>query len=222
MEKVAEDVAQAVLRMIGSAAEPPLQPETLKEAFRARWPTPDSRTPMNDAMSAAAQSAAACTGQGLDSWKTAVAHAWQPAVDETVEEYLKSARWSFQKGDPLEGVETLTDAVRATLGHIAAVRDWPHNAHDDLYRIAAALGSGSGWPETMEEFERALDNASEEGKNFGAAMGASMGRPRMLKFGVYAEYPEDAEEDGFLFAETTIELANRLAGQDPNTRGSEA
>ena len=32
---------------------------------------------MNDAMSAAAQAAAACTGQGPDSWKTAVSQAWQ-------------------------------------------------------------------------------------------------------------------------------------------------
>ena len=46
----------------------------------------------------------------------------------------------------------------------------------------------------------------------GAALGASMGRPDMLKFGVYAENPNGAEEDGFLFATTTIELANRLAG----------
>ena len=114
-------------------------------------------------------------------------------------------------------METLTDAVRATLGHIAAVRGWPHSAHDDLYYIAAALASGSGWPESMEEFERALANASEEGGNMRAAFAASMGRPDMLKFGVYAEYPEDAEEDGFLFATVAIELANRLAGQAPNT-----
>ena len=215
MERVAQDVAQVVLRMIVSAAKPPLQPEALKAAFQAKWPTPDSRTPMTDAMSAAAQAADACTGQGPDSWKTAVSQAWQPAVDEAVEEYFKAARRSFRQGEPLEGVETLTDAVRATLGHIAAVRDWPHSAHDDLYCIAAALGSGSGWPGTMEEFERALDNASEEGKHLGSTLGASMGRPRMLKFGVYAERPEGAEEDGFLFATTAIELANRLAGQTP-------
>ena len=33
----------------------------------------------------------------------------------------------------------------------------------------------------------------------------------MLKFGVYVEHPDRAEEDGVLFAKTTIELANRLA-----------
>ena len=42
-----------------------------------------------------------------------------------------------------------------------------------------------------------------------------MGRPDMLKFGVYAENPDGPEEDGFLFATTTIELANRLAEQEP-------
>ena len=175
MEKVAEDVALTVLQKTGSAADPPFQPETLKEAFQARWPTPDSRQPMNDAMSAAAQAASSCTGQDVDSWKTTVSQAWQPAVKEVVEEYFKTARHSFEKGEPLEGVETLTDAVRATLGHIAAAREWPHNTDDDLYAVAAALGSGSGWPGTMEEFDQALDNASEEGKDLRAALGASMG-----------------------------------------------
>ena len=46
-----------------------------------------------------------------------------------------------------------------------------------------------------------------------AAFAASMGRPDMLKFGVYAENPDDAEEDGFLFATTAIDLANQLAAQ---------
>ena len=46
-------------------------------------------------------------------------------------------------------------------------------------------------------------------------MGSSMGRPRMPKFGVYTGNPGGAEEDGFLFAKTTIELANRLARQEP-------
>ena len=110
-------------------------------------------------------------------------------------------------------METLTDAVRATLGHIAAVRNWPHSTHNNLYRIAAALGSGSEWPDTTEEFDRALENASKEGQNLGAALGASMGRSRSLKFGTYAENPDGPEEDGFLSARTTIELANRLAGQ---------
>ena len=213
MEKVAKDVALTVLRKADCGTDPPLQPETLKEAFQAKWPTPNSRKPMNDAVHAAAQAASSCTGQDEESWKTTVSQAWQPAVEEIVGEYFKASRHSFETGEPLEGVETLTDAVRATLGHIAAVRNWPHGTHDDLYRIAAALGSAGGWPDTTEEFDRALDNASEEGRDLGAALGASMGRPRSLKFGTYAEDPEGPEEDGVLFAATTIELANRLAGQ---------
>ena len=213
MEKVAEDVALTVLRRAGSSAEPPLRPETLKDAFQSRWPTPSSGTPMNDAIRAAAQAASSCTGQQADSWNANVSLAWQPAIDEVVDEYFKAAQHSFQKREPLEGVETLTDAVRATLGHIAATRNWPHSTHDDLYSIAAALGSGSDWPNTMEQFNHALENASQEGNNLGAALGASMGRPEMLKFGVYAENPDGPEEDGFLFAITTIELAKLLAKQ---------
>ena len=55
MEKVAEDVALTTLRIVDYAAQPTPQPEKLKEDFQARWPVPDSRLPMNDAMSAAAQ-----------------------------------------------------------------------------------------------------------------------------------------------------------------------
>ena len=215
MEKVAEDIALTALRKVGSAAQPPLQPEKLKDAFQAGWPVPDSRRPMNDAMTAAAHAASNCAGQDADNWKITVSQAWRPAVEEVVEEYFKAARHSFEKGEPLDGVETLTDAVRATLGHIAAVRNWSHSTHENLYSIAAALGSGRLWPDSMEEFDEALMNRSEEGKNLGAALGASMGRPDMLKFGVYAENPDGPEEDGFLFATTTIELANRLAEQEP-------
>ena len=215
MEKVAEDIALTALRKVGSAAQPPLQPEKLKDAFQVGWPVPDSRRPMNDAMTAAAQAASNCAGQDADNWKITVSQAWRPAVEEVVEEYFKAARRGFEKGEPLDGVETLTDAVRATLGHIAAVRYWSHSTHENLYSIAAALGSGRPWPDSIEEFDEALINRSEEGKNLGAALGASMGRPRMLKFGAYAENPDGPEEDGFLFAKTAIELANRLAEQEP-------
>ena len=214
MEKVAEDVALKALRAAAATSDPPLDPEALTEAFQAGWPVEDSRRPMNDATTAA-QAAGNRANQDADAWTTAIAQAWQPAVEEVVQEYLQAARHCFKQGDPLQGVETLTDAVRATLGHIAATRNWPHNAHDDLYGIAAALGSNSDWPTTMDEFQRALDNCTTEGDDLGAALGASMGRPRMLKFGTYAEDPDGPEEEGFLFATTTIELANRMAGQVP-------
>lgn len=213
MEKVARDVALKALLKSVSAVQPHLQTEMLEEAFHAKWPLPDSNTPMKDAM-AAAQAVGNCSGQGTDTWETAVSQQWPAAVEEVVRGYFNAAQHSFEKGEPLEGVETLTDAVRATLGHIAAVRDWPHGSHDDLYSIAAALGSGTEWPDTPEKFDLALKNVSEEGDNLTAALGASMGRPRMLKFGVYAEDPGGLEEDGILFAKTTIELANRLAGRD--------
>ena len=212
MEKVARDVALKVLLKSAPAAQQPLQPEMIKEAFLAEWPLPDSNTPMKDAMRAAAKAVGNCSGQGAGTWETAVSQQWQAAAEEVVEEYFKAAHARFEKREPLEGVEILTDAVRATLGHIAAVRDWPHGSHDDLYSIAAALGSGSEWPDTLEEFDKALENCSDEGDELTAALGASMGRPRMLKFGAYAEDPDGPEEDGILFATVTIELANRLAG----------
>ena len=70
--------------------------------------------------------------------------AWSKAVEEVVEGYFKAAQHSFEKGQSMEGVEALTASVRATLGHIAATRQWPHSTHDDLYSIAAALASGNG------------------------------------------------------------------------------
>lgn len=211
MEKVAKDVALAALRCASAASDSPLDYDALKEAFQARWPTNDSLRPMKDAMSASAQAGSRCSGEDADSWKITMSRTWQTAVEEVVEEYFKAAEHSFEKGEALEGVETLTDAVRATLGQIAALRDWPHSSQGNLYRIVAALGSGREWPNTLEEFEEALGNASEDGNSLGAALGASMGRPDMLKFGVYAENPDGPKEDGFLFAKTTIELANRLA-----------
>ena len=213
MEKVAQDVALTALRTVSHVAQPTPQLEKIKEDFQARWPVPDSNRPMNDAISAVAQAVSSCTGQNADTWKTTVSQTWQPAVEEVVESYFKAARASFQKGDALEGAEILTDAVRATLGHIAATRDWPHGTHDDLYSIAAALGSRTEWPNTIKELDQALETASKEGQHMSASMGASMGLPKSLKFGTYAEYPEDAEENGFSFATTAIELATSLAVQ---------
>jgi hypothetical protein len=215
MEKIAEDVALAVLRDTGPSANPPLQPEILAQAFQAGWPTPESRSPMNDAMTAAAQAAISCTGLNAGRWKDTIYQAWQPAVQETVDGYFKDARHSFEQGQYLKGAEILADAVRATLGHIASVRNWPHGAHGDLYSIVAALGSGSRWPETQEEFDQALDNCSKEGQRLASALGASTGLPDSIKFGTYADNPEHVEENGLSFAETVIELANRLAEKVP-------
>ena len=151
MEKVAQDVALTALRIVTHVAQPTPQLEKIKEDFQARWPVPDSNRPMNDAISAVAQALSSCTGQDADTWKTTLAQTWQPAVEEVVEAYFKTARHSFQKGEPSR--TPLTD-VRATLGHIAATRDWPHGTHDDLYSIAAALGSRTEWPENLRSLTR--------------------------------------------------------------------
>ena len=146
MEKVAKDVALIALGSAGTVSNPPIEPEALKEAFQAIWPTQDNQRPMNDAMGAAAQAASGCSGQNAENWQTTMSRSWQAAVEEVVQEYFKAAQYSFEKGEPLQGAEILTNAVRATLGQIAATRDWPHGNHEDLFNIAAALAVAANGP----------------------------------------------------------------------------
>ena len=153
MESATEGIALTVLRKIGSDQNLPVQPDRLREAFQAIWPIPGSNTPMNDALGAAAQAASNCAGQDGETWKTTVSQAWQPALKEVTREYLRTAKENFRKGELAQGAETLTDAVRATLGYIAAARGWPHSTDEDLHMAATALASGQGWPETMEELD---------------------------------------------------------------------
>ena len=214
MEKVAEDVALTALSKAGSEANMALHLEASKAAFQAAWPTPDSTRPMNDAINTAAQAASNCTGQDAETWESSIGQVWQPAVEEVVGVYLRTARYSFKKGEARQGAETLTDVVRATIGNIAASRNWPHSTDDHLYSIIAALGSGNGWPQTMEEFDQALESSSEDGEHLSLALGASMGLPESIAFGTYLEDPETAEENGLSFVDTVMELANRLAGQE--------
>ena len=47
-------------------------------------------------------------------------------MEDTVQEYFEAARQSLKQGEALQAMETLTDAVQATFGHIAATRQWPH------------------------------------------------------------------------------------------------
>ena len=217
MEKVAQDVALTALRIVTHVAQPTPELEKIKEDFQARWPVPDSNRPMNDAINTAAQAASNCTGQDAKTWQSNVDQVWQPAVEEVVEVYLKTARHSFERGDVRRGAETLTDVARATLGTIAASRNWPHSNDDNLFRAAAALGSETGWPHTTEEFDHALASLSKEGHHLNSALGASMGLPSSIAFGTYSEDPETAEESGLSFARTIMNLANRLAGQKPAT-----
>jgi len=212
MESATELVALSVLRKIGSEQDLTSQPDRLREAFQEAWPIPGSNTPMNDATRAAAQAASKCAGQDEELWKNAVAQAWQSAAREAAQEYLRTARENFRKGELAQGAESLTDAVRATLGYIAAAHGWPHATDEDLHMAATALASGQGWPETMEEFDDALDNMSEEGKHLNASPGASIGLPDSIAFGTYTDAADDAEENGFLFAETVMALAEKLAG----------
>ena len=43
-----------------------------------------------------------------------------------------------------------------------------------------------------------------------------MGLPESITFGTYNGDPEHAEENGLSFAETVLELANHLAGPEPD------
>ena len=217
MEKVAGDVALTALGKAGYEARTALHPESSKAAFQVLWPIPDSSRPMNDAINTAAQAASNCTGQDVETWQSRVGQVWQPAVEEVVELYLETARHSFERGDIRQGAETLTDVVRATLGSIAASRNWPHSSDDNLFRAAAALGSETGWPQTTEEFDQSLASLSKEGHHLNSALGASMGLPSSIAFGTYSEDPKAAEENGLSFATTIMDLAKRLVGQEPAT-----
>ena len=215
MEKVTKDVVLTAARKAGADPQSALDQQTFEAAFQAVWPIPDSVRPMNDAINTAAQAASSFTAQDSNTWETTLTQFWRPAVQEVVDEYLSAARHSFRKGESLEGSEILTDAVRATLGSIAASRNWPHSTEEDLFSTAAALGSGTSWPQSTEDFSKALSSRSKEGRQLGSALGASMGLPESITFGTYQEDPERAEENGLSFAETVLELANHLAGPEP-------
>ena len=144
MEKVAQDLVLAAARMAGSAPHRVLDQQAFMSAFQEAWPIPGSSRPMNDAINTGAQAASNCTGQDTDSWQNILKQCWHPAATEVVNEYFSNARRSFRKGAPQQGSQILTDAVRATLGSIAASRNWPHSTEEDLFSTAAALGSGTG------------------------------------------------------------------------------
>ena len=212
MEKVAEDVALTAVQKATEESGFPPDSQALKTAFQASWPPEGSQHPMNHVLKSITNAAGPSPGApAQETWNILLQKAWPQAVEDTVQEYLASARQSFNDGEPLQALETLTDAVRATFGHIAATRHWPHATDTDIYSISAALGSNGQWPDTLQDLDRALVNASREGEEMGLAMSASMGRPDMYKFGSYEEDPDAAEREGFLFASTAIELANRLA-----------
>ena len=216
MEKVAEDVALTALQRATRASASPLDPDKLKETLRASWPPEGSQQPMNDVLKAVTSEdiSAAVHSQyesSQETWNTLLRKDWAQAVDDTVQEYFEAARQSFKQGEALQALETLVDAVRATFGHIAATRQWPHATNSDIYAISAALDSNGQWPDTLEDLDLALINASREGEEMGLAMSASMGRPDMFKFGAYLEEPGAAERESFLFASTAIELAKKLA-----------
>lgn len=217
MEQATEKMALAVLRKIGVAVEPPLSMEKLKKNFYARWPTEGSRFPINDAMLAARNAAIASKGRTRSGWdeekgtlQTPIADAWDEAVAETVAQYFDKARKTFDRGQPLDGTEALTDAVRAALGYIAATLQWPHGTQGELYNVAEGLAAGA-LPKEDDNASEYPDTVSEEGVDLCSAFAASMGRPASVKFGLFYNSQDGSDEDAIRFAERTIELAGRLA-----------
>ncbi len=133
------------------------------------------------------------------------------AFGERIEAYFRRAQESFDRNDPLEGSETLADAVRVELRCIATERGWPHNSDDDLYRAAAALATGGGIPGETDNLYILLDEASNEGMDLCGALAASLGRPDAVRHGLYGESLENVQDDATLFARKAINLARRLA-----------
>ena len=220
MEKVVEEIALDVLRNVAAIAEPPLRKMQLERSFLGEWPADSSRFPINDAMKAAVNAAIASGSrpnsgwnQGVEGWKTPIADTWDRAVSEAVDGFFEKARECFDKERFLEGTETLTDAVRVTLGDIAAQRGWPHGTDDDLYRAAAALATDGRFPGDSEDLYVLLENASEDGMDLCGALGASMGRPETVMCGLYGEEQTGVGEDAQRFARMTITKARSLAGE---------
>ena len=211
IEKVAGEVALDVLEKVSTLVEPPLHLERLKRSFYSKFTASAGQFPMNEAMNAALYAAVASKGQAADEWNAPIVDAWERVVDETVEEYFNRAERSFEAHEHLEGAETLTDAVRVVLGHIAARRGWPHATDDDLYRTAAALATSGGFPSDDENLYMLLDDASVEGMDLCGALGASMGRPDSVRCGLYDDNFDGVRQEARLFARMTIDLANRLA-----------
>ena len=218
MESVTEEIALAVLQNVRYAVEPSLSMEKLKKNFYARWPAEGSRFPVNDALRAARNATTPDKERTRSEryegeiGETPIADAWDEAVTETVARYFDMARTSFTEGKPLEGTETLTDAVRAALGFIAATRDWPHGTREDLYNVAEGLAAGTLPKENDNAFEYP-DTVSEEGVELCSFFAASMGCPEAVKFGFYGDNKNAVREDAILFARRAIELAGRLANE---------
>ena len=218
IEKVIERVALSFLKSISAAGEPPRRAEDLEKNFLARWPSEESRFPMNDAMKAA-RLAAIVSGERLSAeadqvkggWRTSSADAWGKVVDDTVDAYFEIAQGSFRNTSPLGGTEALTDAVRMALVYIAATQGWPHSTDDDLYRVGTALATGGGFPGDDENLYELQKGASEEGIDLCSSLAASMGRPDAVRFGLYSDSPHGPENDATLFARRTIDLAKRLS-----------
>ena len=220
MEKVAERIALGALRRVGALVVPARSMEEVEKDFHSRWPSEFSRFPLSDARKVALVTAIAGQGEALSRWdhegdggKTPIAHAWDLAANEAVEEYFDNAQVSFERKGLLEGAETLTDAVRAALGCIAVGRGWPHSSDDDLFRVAAALATGGNFPQDDENLYVLLDEASDEGMDLCGALGASMGRPYSIRCGLYTDGLDGVQDEARQFARTTIDLANRLAGK---------
>ena len=216
MERATEWIALAVLRRVSAAAEPSLPLEKLEKNFYAGWPTEGSRLPMTDAMRVVLKAAAAdreqlpgCRDEGQANETTPMANAWECAVSEAVEEYFATAQRSFAEGNPMEGTEALTDAVRAALGYIAARREWPHGTQTDLYDVTTALATGTV-PEDDDKAAELLDSAPEEGIDLCSAFAASMGQPASVKFGMFYDSRDGCDADATMFARRSIELARRL------------
>ena len=203
MEKIAEEIALTVLRNLGTREGLTVPAETLERDFCDHWPSDGSRYPINDAIDAVASLGVLEVGQLPAVWRT--------AADDTVVACFEDAQASFESDDYLQGTETLANAVRASLGYIAATFGWPHAVDDDLYRTAAALATGRPFPADDDNLYVLLDDASDEGLDLCSALGAVLGRTDALRCGLYDETAFRAQHDSRLFARMTITIAQTLA-----------
>ena len=146
-------------------------------------------------------------------WQKAVERAWEQAVDDTVEEYFALARAHFKRDEPLLGTQVLTDAIRAKLGHIAALRGWAHATDQHLDAAADALAPPEEFPWESQEY-RKPDERTEKQRDFQASFAVAMDRPLMVQYPDHYDRTKGADEDAEMFARNTIRLAGELAGAE--------
>ena len=143
-----------------------------------------------------------------DIWVQAVIHAAEAARKS----HFQKAREYFDKGEEGEATEELCKAITCSIAAIAARQGWPHQSQEDLGNAVTALATGT-LPKEGEDIYQMLESASAQGQDLNSAFAASMGQPNAVGNKLFYDAEKGYNDDALFFAERTIDLANKLAGE---------